>query len=481
MPVYAIVCVCLILLYLLSRTGPKKSTRYGSGELIYRHDVLKPKNTGLLIDGKLKRLAETNSYRHICVVASSGAGKTQRYCLPNILQASSERCLVITDPIGELYQLTNGALKSQGYEVEILDFGDPLAGIRYNPFVALKNQDDIHRICETLFTLSNDGAKTEGIWKTGAISVLSTLLKCLMRTPDACFHNIANLIRLLQYANDEQKITPFIAQYAPDESTVEAWAAYQRSEEKVMAGQLSGAIACLSSFDTHKMKLLTATHDLDFAALREKKTALFFKLPVGKSARFSGLLSLIYSQLFESLLTEPLTAKSLPVYCLLEEFGNLKALPSFPEVIALIRSQKVSLSLIVQDFAQIYHRYGIQSAQTILGNCSSWLIYAGVKSPETLKAVHDQLGITTYTEAGSSHESARSVMTKDEVRRLEPDEALFLNTNLPGIKLTTTPLYRNKALLKRHKIRSEDGRLIPGYAPVAMPRHENEEIEYFPL
>ena len=205
------------------------------------------------------------------------------------------------------------------------------------------------------------------------------------------------------------------------------------------------------------------------------------KLPVGKSDRFAGLLTLVYGQLFEFLLTDPLTPESLPVYCLLEEFGNLKKMPSFPEIIALVRSQRVSLSLIVQDFAQIYHRYGIQAAQTILGNCSSWLIYSGIKSPETLRAVHDQLGITTYTEAGSSHESARSVLTQDEIRRMEPEECLFIHTNLPGIKLNTTPLYRNKQLLRKHKIRSKHGQLIPGHAPVVMPRRKSEQIEYFPL
>ncbi len=47
--------------------------------------VLNPENKGLLIDGKENRLSLPSSFTHNMIVAPTGAGKTTRYVIPNLL------------------------------------------------------------------------------------------------------------------------------------------------------------------------------------------------------------------------------------------------------------------------------------------------------------------------------------------------------------------------------------------------------------
>jgi type IV secretion system protein VirD4 len=58
--------------------------------------------------------------------------------------------IVVTDPSGELYQKTSGALKAKGYRIQVLNFDDPLSSIRFNPLANLKDQIEIEEIAHVL-------------------------------------------------------------------------------------------------------------------------------------------------------------------------------------------------------------------------------------------------------------------------------------------------------------------------------------------
>lgn len=54
------------------------------------------------------------------VVGGSGAGKTRFFGKPNVLQANTS--YVILDPKGEILRDTGNLLKTEGYEIRVLDF-----------------------------------------------------------------------------------------------------------------------------------------------------------------------------------------------------------------------------------------------------------------------------------------------------------------------------------------------------------------------
>lgn len=67
------------------------------------------------------------------VVGASGTGKTSRFVVPNLLQASTS--YVVTDPGGRVKTATEGHLRANGYEIRTLDLVNPAAhGDSFNPF-----------------------------------------------------------------------------------------------------------------------------------------------------------------------------------------------------------------------------------------------------------------------------------------------------------------------------------------------------------
>ena len=67
------------------------------------------------------------------VVGASGTGKTSRFVVPNLLQASTS--YVVTDPGGRVKAATEGRLRANGYEIRTLDLVNPAAhGDSFNPF-----------------------------------------------------------------------------------------------------------------------------------------------------------------------------------------------------------------------------------------------------------------------------------------------------------------------------------------------------------
>ena len=78
------------------------------------------------------------------VVGGSGAGKTRFYAKPNLCQANTS--FTVLDPKGELLRSTGHLLRLKGYEVRVLDLLNMEKSHCYNPFVYLRDDNDVQRL-----------------------------------------------------------------------------------------------------------------------------------------------------------------------------------------------------------------------------------------------------------------------------------------------------------------------------------------------
>lgn len=78
---------------------------------------------------------------NVLVVGGSGSGKTRFYVKPNVLQANCS--MVMLDPKGELIRSTGYMLMRQGYKIKVLDLIDMSRSHCYNPFVYLRDDNDV--------------------------------------------------------------------------------------------------------------------------------------------------------------------------------------------------------------------------------------------------------------------------------------------------------------------------------------------------
>lgn len=479
-----IVLGTLIFIHVLDLFMGWRSSRYGTAKILNWHPSLLWFNKGLVIDGE-RRISVRKSNQHLLLCSPTGVGKTTVYTFSNLLKLDHSMC--VTDVKGELYEVCSGYLEQKGFTIRVLDLENIGQSVLFNPLKRIQTEDEIKSFASSLFQMAADGSKTESIWRNGAINLIEVLIRCLMNTENQKYANLANIIYLLNsidLTDNAKRLDEFVAQYAPDDETFDKWSFFLKQEEKIKAGQLSGAQNVLSPFDTKNIKLLTQNDSIDFSELRDKKTCLFLKVPVGKSKEFAPILTLFYGQLFDHLLTDKIDASSQNVFFLLEEFGNLLRISNFSQVVSLIRSKRVSLSIICQDIEQIDHIYGSSVSQTITSNCGSFVVFPGIKSERTHRVLELLLGTATYheeDESGNIHVNARKTMDAFEVRTMKKNRGLYIYNDLPAIKLRMKPIFKNKMLMFKAGIKSRRGRLIPTYPPVIITPRENEKVEYVPL
>ena len=73
---------------------------------------------------------------HALVTGTTSSGKTWRFVVPTIQLMSmtaAKPSFVVTDPKGELYDKNSHKLKSEGYDVKVLDLRNPSESMQWNP------------------------------------------------------------------------------------------------------------------------------------------------------------------------------------------------------------------------------------------------------------------------------------------------------------------------------------------------------------
>ena len=182
-------------------------------------------------------------------------------------------------------------------------------------------------------------------------------------------------------------------------------------------------------------------HDeLDIPSLGERKTALFAIIPDNDSS-LNFIIGMMYSSVFQELyyIADHVHGGRLPthVHCVMDEFANVALPDEFDKLLATMRSREISVSIIIQNIAQLKALFEKQW-ESIIGNCDEFL-YLGGNETGTHKLISESyLGkatIDTNTYGKSSGRSGnystnyqisgRELYTADEVRMLDNRYALL--------------------------------------------------------
>ena len=232
----------------------------------------------------------------------------------------------------------------------------------------------------------------------------------------------------------------------PDHIAVKYYKDYHSGSAKTLKSIQITLAARLEKFNLSSLAALTATDEMDLTMLGERKAALFALIPDNDSS-FNFLVSILYTQLFQQLfhLADHKYGGSLPVpvHFLMDEFANVSLPDDFDKILSVMRSRNVSVSIILQNIAQLKALFEKQW-ESIMGNCDEFL-YLGGNEQSTHKYVSELLGkstIDTNTFGKSTGRSGnystnyqitgRELMTPDEVRMLDNRFALlFIRGELP--------------------------------------------------
>ena len=392
------------------------------------------------------------------VVGGSGAGKTRFYAKPNLLQANTS--FVVLDPKGELTRDTAYMLENLGYEIRVLDLINMDKSYCYNPFAYLRTDNDVQKLVTNLFkaTTPKGSQSQDPFWDTAASMLLLSLIFYLKYEAPEDEQNFPMVMEMLRagevHEDDDYYPSPLdqlfyrLEMREPDHIAVKYYKDYHSGSAKTLKSIQITLAARLEKFNLEAVAKLTATDELDFTSLGERKVALFAIIPDNDTS-FNFLISMLYTQLFQQLfwLADTVYQGTLPVHVhlLMDEFANVSLPDDFDKILSVMRSREVSVSIILQNMAQLKALFEKQW-ESIAGNCDEFL-YLGGNEQSTHKYVSELLGkstIDTNTYGKSTGHSGnystnyqntgRELLTPDEVRMLDNELAiLFIRGERPII------------------------------------------------
>lgn len=417
----------------------------------YKQDKIFPSsNKGLLLDGKDKRLSLKDSFNHLALISRTGGGKTTSYVIPNIFKLANEKnSMVITDISGELYEKTSGYLHSKGYKIYVLNPEDLNESIGYNPLYYIKDSVDIDEIATILIKSNKESHSTSGdseYWESGAKSVISIFIKLLLNRQNPKHMNLANVKYLINNFGTNGEDIRHLFEDSNDEKLKDEFYALTRINSNTLTSIIANANVALNPIAINdNLEKLTANHTINFDKFRKEKSVIYIKIPGQKQKQYKFLLNIFYQQFFNHMMLNLPDKSDLPIFCLLDEFGNMN-LPNFDTTITTIRKYKISISIILQDINQLENVYGKINSKTIInGGISSKLYYSGTGLP-TARELSEMLGEIENIRTdinGNFYFKEERVMKANEIRTMKDDEALFITANLIPAKLKIKPYYKD--------------------------------------
>lgn len=386
---------------------------------------------------------------NVLVCGGSGAGKTRFYCKPNAMNCNTS--MVILDPKGEITRDVGHLLKQSGMVVKVLDLINMERSHCYNPFVYLKTDNDVQRLVTNLFkSTTPKGSQTQDpFWDTAASMLLLALIFYLKYEAPPDEQNFPMVMEMLRagevredddsYQSPLDELFDRLEMRSPDHIAVKYYRDYRSGSAKTLKSIQITLAARLEKFNLESLASLTVTDELELESIGEKKTVLFIIIPDNDSS-FNFLASILYTQLFQQLFysADHKYGGSLPVHVhfLMDEFANVSLPDDFDKILSVMRSRGVSVSIILQNMAQLKALFEKQW-ESIVGNCDEFL-YLGGNEQSTHKYVSELLGketLDTNTYGKSTGRngnystnyqiSGRELLTPDEVRMLDNRYALL--------------------------------------------------------
>ena len=469
------------------------SAKWGTAKEVNHKYADKHADQNILLTNRVRIGLDGHKHRrnlNVLVVGGSGAGKTRFYAKPNVMQANTS--FVVLDPKGELLRDTGKLLESEGYEIRVLDLINPALSHCYNPFAYLRDEKDVLKLVTNLIrnTTPKGANSNDPFWEKSETALLEALILYLlyMAPPEEQnFPMVMDLISAAEVREEDEEFQSILDEMfhrlemeEPDNLAVKQYGIFKLAAGKTAKSILVSLGVRLEKFNLPQIASITTQDELDLASLGEKKVALFAVIPDNDSS-LNYIVGMMYTQLFQELYysADRIHGGHLPhhVHCVMDEFANVALPNEFDKLLATMRSRWISVSIIIQNIAQLKALFEKQW-ESIVGNCDEFL-YLGGNEDSTHKLVSEKLGketinLDTYTESKGRNGSyaknvqliGRSLMMPEEVRMLDNRYALLF------IRGENAVMDEKYDLLKHPNIaRTTDGGAEPyehGLAPYAL-------------
>lgn len=328
----------------------------------------------------------------------------------------------------------------------MLDLIDMEKSHCYNPFVYINSDDDIQRLTTNLFkNTTPKGSQTQDpFWDQTAAMLLKALV-CYLHyeaPPDEQnFSMVMEMIRAGDIKEDNEEYQSVLDELFerleernPEHIALKYYRAYYSGSAKTLKSIQISLVSRLEKFNLDSLAGITQCDEMDLGQIGEKKTAVFAVIPDNDSS-FNFIVGMLYTQLFQQLYyqADSVHGGRLPVHVhfVMDEFANVALPDEFDKLLSTMRSREISVSIIVQNLAQLKALFEKQW-ESIVGNCDEFL-YLGGNEQSTYEYVFKLLGtLVTLIEQGYRYFGAGGALGFDT---LAAQAVLRLRERYPQIRL----------------------------------------------
>ena len=432
----------------------------------FENNVILTKTEFLTMNTRPKNPANARNL-NVCIIGSSGSGKTRFWLTPQLLQAHSS--YVCVDPKGGVLSQVGAFLQRRGYQVKVFNSIDFSKSMHYNPLSYIHNEADILKFVDTLIAnTKGEGKEGDPFWTKAETLLYCALIAYIIFEAPAEDRNINTLVDMISgmdvkeddesYMNAVDYMFKGLEKRKPDCFAVKQYKKYKLASGKTAKSILISCGSRLAPFDIPQLREIMSYDELELDRIGDRKTAVFFTIS-DTTPTYNFIVALAFSQMFNLLCerADNVHGGRLPhhVRVLWDEAANTGQVPSLEKLVAVIRSREVSLCLFYQQYAQCKAIYK-DNAETILGNMDS-VIFLGGRESSTIKEISENwLGkatISMQTEGRSRGQSesynqntqrlGRELMPPSELATMPGDKCILQLRGLP-------PFFSPKYDLKQH-------------------------------
>ncbi|KUO52341.1 MAG: hypothetical protein APF76_04715 [Desulfitibacter sp. BRH_c19] len=410
-----------------------------------------PDKAGIVVSSKGKNALVTNpdaGNPHTLIIGATRSGKSRRVIMPSIWSIGhNKESMIVTDPKGEIYEHTAAWLEKKGYEVILLDLLNPKEGNKYNPLSKVLinlERGDVEEASREAWEIGNIlawayGTGNDPIWPQAEESLIASLcLATAINAPEDARHMTSAYRILTQLGADGGELLDgwFKSMDGNDIARM-AYGTAALSESRTRSSIYTGTSAHLRLFADPSIAMMCSESDFNPDEAGIKPMAIFIKMPDEAGAR-RQIASLFVNQAYAGLANVARDNGGklpVPVWFLLDEFGNIGKLPNLAEKLTVAAGRGIRIILAIQAKAQLEHVYGKQTAEIVLGNCDTW-IYLRTADNDTAREISNKVGKYTvvtksiqknkYRPSESEGSTGRALLTPDEVLRWEIGNCLLL-------------------------------------------------------
>lgn len=402
--------------------------------------------------------------RHKAICGSSGTMKSRSQFRPDIFQAIRRgESFIALDSKGELYSDTSKIAEKHGYNTKVFN----LINHAYSDACALLKAVDSTPMAMTFVNVIMSNTKTEKsagnpYWENGETTLL---LACVLyivldknrsieeRSMGALYDLIAD--------TDISTMDGLFGRLSKDHPAKKVYNAIISENDTSKKGFKSGLATRLTIFVEKRVRYMTTYDEIDFTAPAKEKCAYYVILS-DQDSTFNFVATLFFQLLFIKTVMfadrQPDLRCPVPVNVLLDELPNVGFFPDFQRKMATFRSRGINCTFSFQDIPLLAERFPDNIWASLISQCDTH-VFLGTNETEVTDLYYSNL---------------TGIMTVEAQTKRVSKKRISFNTHIPEYSESTT--YQGRAVMTRDEIRRMDPYdmmvIIKGQKPIIVKKYD---------